>query len=400
MLRPTFSPVMLLALAALFVLQACASVETLVDQGNYDQVIELAQRRLTGKQRKNPKLVRAVEEAFARVEDRDLREIERLKAGGNEENWGRINSIYRSIRHRQDALRPLLPLTDKNGYTAHFAFADVGTLEQESRERAADFHYGEALDLLGLGRRGDKIAARAAYREFEETQKYFRNYRDSRNLQQLAHELGIVHILVGVTNDAPVVTPTEFERRLQSVNVADLNSFWQRYHLTATPDYAYDFRINLRITDIRVSPDLVREREYTDVREIEDGFDYVLDDNGNVLKDSLGNDVKVPRTVLIKAWVLEVHQQKQADVMAQLEVYDLTRNQLIRTQDLAASAIFENYASTFRGDRRALSSDSRRCIGNSPQPFPPGEAMILQAAEELKPALLDRLVDYQSLVQV
>ena len=44
----------------------------------------------------------------------------------------------------------------------------------------------------------------------------------------------------------------------------------------------------MRLTNIEVSPEQIKEREYEDTKEIEDGFEYVLDGNGNVAKDSSG----------------------------------------------------------------------------------------------------------------
>lgn len=380
----------------IFTLQSCASAEKLVDNGNYDQAIALAQRKLSGKQKKSPKLVRAAEEAFAKVTARDLRDIDRLK--GRDDAWGRINSTYRKIRARQEALNPLLPLTDKNGYTASFNFVDVRAEEEESRNKAAAYHYSRAQELMRLAENGDKPAARSAYRELEETLRYFRNYRDAGELQRHAHELGTTHIIVKVENDAPVVTPADFDRRLKQLNVADFNSFWQEYHLYDNKRTAYDYQIKLRITDIDVSPEMIREREYVDSKEIEDGYDYVLDSRGNVMKDSLGNDIKVVRKVTINAVVLEVLQQKETNVQGVVEVYNIKERRLVRTQPLAATALFENYASTFQGDKRALSSQSRNRIGNRPVPFPTTEVMVLQAADQLKPALVDRILDYNHLV--
>ncbi len=384
----------------LFTLQSCVSAEKLVDHGRYDDAIELAQRKLSGKQRKNPKLVRAAEEAFRKVTAREMREIERLKRSNRDENWGQINAITRRIRERQEALQPLLPLTDKNGYTADFRFVEVDALEQESRDKAAAFHYAEAGSLLQRARQGDKPAARAAYRELEETQRYFRRYENSAALKQEAHELGITHIMVRVENNAPVITPAEFDRYLTNINIADLNNFWQHYHVRPNRNRNYDYEIKVRITDILVSPEVVREREYVDSKTIQDGFEYVLDERGNVAKDSLGNDIKVPRDVTIEAWVIETLQQKEANVEGLVEVRNLATGRMIRTAPLTASALFENYASTFRGDKRALSQETRRRIGNAPVPFPANEALILQAAESLKPVLLDRILDYNHLVEV
>ncbi|RMF01031.1 MAG: hypothetical protein D6772_05455 [Bacteroidetes bacterium] len=394
-------PFLLLVLAACtLTFQSCVSADKLVESGRYEEAILLAQRKLAGKQRKSPKMVRAAEEAFARYQARQLREIDRLKRANRPENWGRINELYRDLRRYQNALEPLLPLVDKNGYVATFSFVDTRQGEHESREKAAAFHYDEGNNFMLAARRGDKRAARLAYQEYEQARRYFRNYRDTHTLMQEAHQLGINHVLISVQNDAPVVTPRDFDRRLRQLNFGNRNTFWQQYHVDNNPRIDFDFQINLRITDIAVSPERVSERQYVDRKEIQDGFDYVLDQNGNVMKDSLGNDIKVERYVTVEAYVTEVLQQKEAIVSGEVEVISLATGRLIRRQPLTARARFENYASTFIGDERALSPDTRCRIGNAPRPFPPNEVLILQAAEELKPALMTRIDEYRDLVQV
>ena len=128
-----------------------------------------------------------------------------------------------------------------------------------------------------------------------------------------------------------------------------------------------------------------------DDKEIEDGWDYVLDSNGNVLKDTLGNDVKIPRKVIIKARVLETFQQKEARVAGVLEFYDNHTKEVIRRENITADAIFENYASTFQGDRRALSADSKKRIGNRPLPFPTDVDLLLNAADALNPTIKGKI---------
>lgn len=397
--QTTPSNFFLLVLVLVLALQSCATADRLIESGDYDTAIEMSKSRLVGKKKKSPEMVMALEEAFRRANERDLATIERLKADNQNANWSRIHDVYVRIDKRQQSINPLLPLIDKNGYEAGFRFVEVTQLERESRENAAAYHYDRARNLLDQARvNGDKMAARSAYRETENVRTYFRDYRDITELQRMAHQLGTVNVLVAVENSANIIAPQDFERRLRQINAADLNSFWQQYHLTAQAAQTYDYRMVLRINNIQVSPEMMYEREYTDIAEIEDGFEYVLDNNGNVRKDSLGNDIKVPRKVIIKAWVFETRQFKQADVQATLEVINLRTNQLVRSQNITASTQFEHYASTFRGDDRALSTDSRRCIGNRPMPFPSDELLILQAADRLKPSLQERLVDYRELI--
>lgn len=378
-------PILTLA-ALLFSLSACISPEKLLENGNYDAAIEVAIRRLAGKKNKKAKHLRALEGAFAKANQRDLATAERLKRQGRPENWARIHQHYLNIRHRQEAVAPLLPLVSKEGLRANFQFVKVDELEMESREKAAEFHYAEAKRLLRQARQGeDRLAARRAYAELERVAQYLQRYRDIEQLREEALYLGTTHILVRMRQDAPVALPRAFEQELTALAVQDLNTRWKVYHTRPVEEVAYDYEVVMRINRIEVSPGIIREREYEESAIVEDGWEYLLDEQGNVAKDSLGNDIKVAREVQARAWVLENYQHKTAQVGGRLEFYDRATDNLIHSEPLFAEAVFENYAATFRGDKRALSKQSRQRIGNQPVPFPPEEALLLQVVEQLKP---------------
>ena len=379
----------LILFLALFV-TSCTSVNNLVESGHYEEAVAVAQRRLTGKQKKNPKYVRALEEAFNRANSRDMEQARRMIDGGNTD-WARVHGIYAKVDRRQRALEPLLPLTDKNGYRADLRFARVEKLLANASESAAAQLYDQALTLLDDGRNGDKQAARSAYARFDEVDRFRRNFRNAEELQREAFELGKVYIAVDVINESGGYLPAGFERELLRVRTANMDSRWRYYDFDRRRGKAYDYDAQIVIRDIAVSPERLTERRYTDEREITDGTEYVLDANGNVLRDSLGNDVTRPRRVLVRADVVEVLQTKSAVVTGSLLLYDNRERRVVDSEDLTAEAFFENYASTFNGDRRALSSDSRRRIGNRPVDFPSDEALILDAAEVLKPQLQERL---------
>ena len=109
------------------------------------------------------------------------------------------------------------------------------------------------------------------------------------------------------------------------------------------------------------------------------------------MKDSSGNDIKKPKMVIIRAEILEVHQTKATRIAGAIEIRDTRNNTLLETCEVATEVVFENYASTFRGDERALTQDSKNRIGNRPLPFPRDEDMLVQAAERLKPEVKDEL---------
>ena len=391
MTRLTRLPFLLFALLMLAI-SSCASVETLVDNGNYEEAIRKARKHLSGKQRKNPKVVAALEEAVNKSIARDMETARRMTNSGDPD-WARIRKLYVSVQRRQDALRPLLPVVDKYGYEAQFRFAKVDDLIVRTTDNAAAQHYDEGLALLTRGRTGDKAAARSAYRAFGEAHKYRSNYRDASALRAEARELGKVYVQVAMVNESGAFLPRNFERELLRPDGRRLDDQWRFYDFQPTSGRSYDYTARIVIDDIRVSPERVNERTDTDTKEITDGEEYVLDANGNVAKDSLGNDITRPRVVTVRADILEVYQNKSVIVNGSLELIDNRTRRVVDRDRLTAEATFENYASTFRGDRRALSRDTRRNIGNQPVAFPTDAQLILDAADVLKPRLEARLAD-------
>lgn len=389
-MRKTLLPLLLLAFGA-FLLPACTSVEKLVDSGNYDEAIRVARNRLEGKKKPNPKYIYAVREALEAANERDLRAADRQKALGASTDWTRVFRNYREIDRRQEAVRPLLPLIDRHGIQAEFKFVRVEGFLTEAREKAANQVYQEALAELTLGRRGDKVAARNAYTLLTRTNDYLRNYRDINRLLPEAEALGLVYVKLEMDNRTGAYLPRGFERDLLAINPTGMDSRWRRFHLNPQTGVDYDYEAKIAITNVDVSPERVSERAYVDKKEIVDGEEYVLDENGNVAKDSLGNDITRPRRVIIRADVLEIYQTKAAIVTGELQLFDINTRQLVDRRALTAESLFENYASTFRGDRRALSSETRQRLGNRPTEFPPDELLILQAADQLKPILQDKL---------
>jgi len=375
-----------------FLLTSCQTAKKYVESGNYDDAIDLCLRKLRGKDNKKNEYVQGLELAFKKAQSRDLATISALKAESRPELWERIHDIHLDIRARQNKVNPLLPLVSKNGYKARFEFVDIGRLEIESRGKAAEYLYDQAVTSLGQGERGDKLAARKAYQYLRDLEtRYYRDYRDKNDMMARARDLGTSFVLLEVKNESGKILPRDFSERLLAMSKQELDTEWKEFFFDAKPGEQFDYKAVFKIRDISISPERVSERAYTEEKTIEDGWDYVLDQRGNVMKDTLGNDIKKTRYTTIRAHVLEVHQTKAARLAGYVEIFDLNRNTSVDSRDLGTEIQFEHFAATFKGDDRALSQDSRNCIGSSPVPFPRDEAMLVQAAERLKPGLRNEL---------
>jgi hypothetical protein len=381
-----------LSLAVAIFMSSCVSPQKLVERGDYDHAIQVAVKRLAGKKNKKVKYVQALELAFAKANAEDLAEADRLKKSARPENWERVLAIYEDIDYRQKRIQPLLPLIDKEGIKAGFKFVRVSALVDEAFNNTVEYYYQSGKKLLASAEAtNNKYDAREAFNDFKKVKTYRRDYKDVTQLTQKATNLGTTHILFDVRNESSSLLPRDLVNDLKRINVRDLEGPWQMYHAGSTSNVEMDYRVVMNITDVDISPGFIKEREYEDTKEIIDGWEYVLDDRGNVMKDTLGNDIKVDKKVIISAQVIEVYQHKLASISARIDVLDEDRGELIDSHNLAVDAVFENYASTFQGDKRALSKDTKRRIGNHPVDFPQDNVLLYEAAEELKPAIRKRL---------
>ena len=150
---------------------------------------------------------------------------------------------------------------------------------------------------------------------------------------------------------------------------------------------------------IEVSPEQLKETTVTETKEVEDGFDYILDANGNVTKDSLGNDIKVPRYKTVSCEVVDFHQNKTARLTGAIEYYDNATDKLLKTDPITSDAHFEHHYAIARGDVNALTPETAKRLDSKPLPFPPDEPMIIQAGEVMKKMTKDIIIRNESFLK-
>lgn len=378
-------------LVLVIAMSACKSTTTIIEQGDYDAAINKSLSRLVGKKKKKADEVAALELAFSKATDRDIAKIESLKRSNRGEVWEEIYSMTKKIARRQKSIEPLLPLVDENGYQAKFKFVKVNQLVEESRSKAAKHLYRSAENLLLRAAAGDKQAAREAYGKLDRIERYYDTYLNRRDLMLRARQLGMVYITFKMVNESNAILPRDFEKEILTMDLKGMNSLWETFHLIPQENIQYDYEAIMELKSIDISPERIVERNYREEKEIEDGTRVARDEDDNVLKDSLGNVIEVPVIKIISADIVEVLQTKSAIVGGDLMVINKYDNNLLDQQPIAAEAIFEHYASTYQGDRRALTAETRRRIGNRPIDFPTDAQLLFDAASVLKPILKEKL---------
>ncbi len=370
--------------AATLLLVSCKSVDKMVEQGKYDEAILFAAEKMQGEENKKTKYVQGLEEAFVKVTRKDLARIQYLTDLDREENWSRIYFTYEKIQKRQERIRPFLPLVSEDGYQAEFQFVKVNKRMKEAGDKASAYYYNGALELMVEARKKDKFAARSAVQKLEKIEYFRSDYRDKKALLDEAYYLGTTRVLVKMKNDALVIIPKAFEREVLGIGVRDLNSRWTQYFLEEAQGVSIDVIAEMSIQNLDVSPDREFVNYYTDSKEVTESVDQT-DAYGNVLKDTLGNVIKVFVNKTINAHVTEVRRTKEAIVRGQLLFRDKLTNERLNAKPITVEAVFDEWYCTFNGDREALSSKTTSRLKSSyGVGFPSDFDLTMQAAENLK----------------
>ncbi len=364
-----------LFLTTVLLLSACTSSKKLLEKGQYDKAINKSAEKLRKKPNDTEEL-QVLKEAYRQANLFDKERIGFLEAERRDENWLEIYFLYSQLENRQDVIRSL-----PTSLRSQFTLVDYDQEIIESKKSAAEAMYQQGLEYLD---RGDRQSARQAYREFREVKNLYADYKDVNRLLDEAQFLGTNFVLLQIENNSDKVLPEDFDTELRKIGLGELNTQWVQYETYPDSSMRYDYNLVLNIREIAVSPEQVETRKYTETKEIQDGMKYVLDQNGNVKKDSLGNDIKEPNMVTIAADVTESIQRKSALVGGSLDYIDRRTNQLVKTEQISVEAVFEHFSAVAAGNEEALSDETFQKVGSRPAPFPSNEAMLMDAAEHLK----------------
>lgn len=374
---------------------SCQSSKKMLNSGNYDGAIDLATRKLI-KDKNNDSQILILEDAFKKDADRDNARINFLRQEGRPDNWNEIYLTYTHLDRKQNMIKPLLPLFIKSqNRNANFQFTDVNADLIAAKQKAAEYDYAAAMLLLD---KGTREAARNAYEKLRNVEYLYPNYKDVNDQLKRAYAMGISYVLFKMQNRSGIPLPPNFEAELTKITLNELNRTWLQYDVNAVDARKYDYTIWVNMKVIDVSPEQVKENSFVESKEVNDGFQYVLDEKGNVKKDAAGNDIKVAKTKTIFCNVKEIHQLKKAIITASVDYVNNATQQLIKSEPVAAETIFQNHAARAEGDVNALKPETKNRLGSGPVPFPPSPAMILDAGQVLKAKVKDIILANKNLL--
>lgn len=386
-------------LVSLFVLSllGCSAKQTKNSllSGNYDQAIQIATESLKkDKERKSKQeFVYMLEEAFAKAKEHDERTISVCKQEKNPANIEKIYNTYVQLENRQEKIRPLLPLKLINeNRNAIFPFEDYSKNIILYKEQLIEYLYASGKELLAVK---SKLDARQAYTNFAYVNQLYPGYKDVLRLMEESKFLGTQFVSVSITNESGMIIPERLEGALLDFGTMGLNDQWTVYHNKQKAGVSYDYRLELNFIQILISPDQLKEREFSAEREIKEGKKKLVDRNGNVVRDSTGAIIMVDDIKTVRASVNEFRQFKTCKVTAKVAFHDLNDNQLLQTFPLNSEFVFENMYAVCQGDQRAVEDNYRKLFKNRAVPFPPNEQIVYDTGEDLKNKLKSIIISYR-----
>ena len=376
---------LLLLTVLLSVLLSCGGrkqIEKQLHSGNYDVAIANALKKLENNKDKKRKeqFVIMLEVAYYKVVERDLKNIEHLKKDGNPEQYKTIYEIYADLDARQEAIKPILPLKIGNKYL-NLKFNDYTNAIVDYRYKVSDYMIDKGIVLLDSG---NKYDAREAYGMFQYIEHINPNFEETRDLMFEAHEKGIDYVMVNIENRTHQIIPQQLEQELLDFDTYGLDQFWTEYHADKVENITYDYAMQLQLKRILISPEELREKQLIREKQIVDGWEYQLDNNGNVMKDSLGNDIKVDRIINVRARFSEFIQFKSTQVLADVVYTDIKTNRILDAFPIDTEFVFENRFGVYRGDKRALTNNDRALLRQRRIHFPTDDQMVYDSGENLK----------------
>ncbi len=379
----------------LSVLTSCVGrkqIEKQLHSGNYDLAITNALKKLDNNKdkKRKEKYIVLLEDAYYKVVAEDLATITHLKKDGNPENYKHIYELYLDMEARQNAIKPVLPLKLGNKYL-NLEFNDYTEAIVDYRYKTSDYLIDKGIDLLDSDH---KLNAREAYTIFSYIEKINPNFEETRELLNEAHLKGTDYVTVSIENDTHQIIPRRLEEELLDFNTYGLNDFWTVYHANTTEGITYDYAMTLELKRINMSPERLHETQVLRKKQVVDGWEYLLDDNGNVAKDSLGNDIKIDKIITAKARVFKFKQLKTTQLIATVVYKDLKTNQTLESFPIDSEFIFENHYANVKGDKRALTTTDRELLRNEYIHFPTDAQMVFDTGEDLKLQLKDILNSY------
>jgi hypothetical protein len=380
-------------IAFIWLISSCSAskqAESNIKSGNYDEAFEIGFDKLS-KDKGDDKLVLAFKRAFDKANERDLKQIDLYKTQNNPLNFKKIYALYEALDARQYQVISLQPLYH-NGKEVAFNITDYSNEIAASKKNYSQYLLSAANEKM----KGTKLDAREAYKMYGELEyvnpTYVSNITD---LINQAKARGSSFVWLKLENKISSATTQEDVNELLRIEESNMKNPWVIYHNTKDKKITYDYEVGILLSHLNIAPQQVNSELIPQQARIKDGWEYIYDSNGNVAKDSLGNDRKRDKIITVQAEVRVMQQIKSGQVDGTITIKNLTNNTTTANTPVLGEARFENTYAIFRGDQRAIEEKYYQLLQNKEVPFPIDSEFIKYSLADFKAKMLQIINNQQ-----
>ena len=369
---------LILPLIILFLfISSCSSPVHLIQKGDSAKAVQVLVKRLI----RNPsheKSIQSLKQAYQIANQKDNDEIKSLKISGQPNIWYDVYLHYSDLQKRQQLVQTLSPgILTKIGFEQKNYDSDI----VQAKQKAAKYLYAHAKMLL---EKNERENARQAYSELEKVKELFADYKDTDAFMRQAIIIGTNYVLFKVENKTFMPFPPPLESILSNISLKQLDKRFVNYDTRRVIGRNYDYVIQLEVQNISVSPEHVDKNHYTETKKIQDGWEYLRDKNGEIVKDSTGKAIEVTKYKIISCDITEVHQFKSAEISGYLNYINEHNKQIINSTPISAKSLFNHVSVFCNGNMNACSPETLSLVGTNTIPFPKNIDMINDAGRKLK----------------
>lgn len=360
----------MLFFSMIILLLSCSSTQTVsnkIETGNYSEAFDISVAELKKDKNKNSnkKHIPLLKEAYGKAADSDIEEIKQLEKLKTTESLKRIYGNYLNLDIRQDEVRALLPLSYE-GKNVEFKFSDYTSKIAQSKKNYADHLYNAALKDLS----GSQLEARNAHKYLEDLIYIDPVYKNNLNeLLQKAKTKGSSHVLTTLKNNINTISNDSLND-LNTINASNFNNPWVIYHNKKDSKIKYDYEVVISLDKLSFEPEKTIQETVPQEAKVQDGWQYQLDSNGNVMKDDKGNDIKVPKYSTVKAEVVLFQQNKSSKIDGRILIKDSNNNKTLTESSEFGEAKFQHLYGKYRGDQRAIDQKYYEALKSKAIPYP------------------------------
>jgi len=351
-----------------FLIVACASVDELIESGQYDQAIKKGLQKLE-KTPNDALTKKGVIKAYVLAQKRDFSSLESLrKMEESARSWEMIYNVYSKMSIRDEELE-----------TANIKPPINSMVPKEEMNFARDKLCTGYIDIAEEKmQKNTRAGYQEAYNNWNKLLKYKCNYNDLDSMMNICIKMGKAVAALQIDVQQGIALPEKTNRELKSLSYTRNSKlgkwivFIDEYEL----DQKIDYTVICTYNQITISENK-QSIKLTEVKK-------QIIDRYESRKNAEGKIQKYPVYITAVATLKRITQKKNSTQGVYFEIMDNSKQTKLYQKQLIGKYEYSYIYTEASGDLRALSSDQKKLLKTKKRAYPVNSYMVEKSGKQLK----------------